>query len=819
GYERNGGLLGNVWDAVVFNDGSGPAIWACSDSGRVLKYDTAGWREVGRAYGSTSGVAGGFTYKLAVCDPDGPGPLGDQLWVCGGFRRIQGPVGTPMTASGVARWTGSGWLDEGPPAIAGGLYLIRAMTAYNDGSGKKIVVANEDFPGSVGMYIRDHGGSWSVLDPGLTILSTDELNVVYAFDDGAGEALYVGGLFEGLTSFGVFTPSPGVIKRDETGWVGLGAGVQYHTGEGGRVYGLTSFDDGSGPRLYASGNIHSSGGDTTVRGVARWNGATWTGIGADYTLGLSGPYVKSIDLGPGPSLCLNGPMGVLGTGVAKWTGGTSWLNLDWAATGQSVPLALAGYDADGSGIGPARLVGLRTQAYQHDGSAWSVFPNHPASNGLTGVGRLQRMDVDGAGPAAPALYAFSNSSSRMFTAGGVAVNRIGRFDGTAWTSAFDGLPDLHVNLGGDPTNEGQAACAAVFDSGSGPQFYVGGWFTHNSGQVMKRVIRWNGTGWEEVGGGLGNANAYEFDRVWVMPTFNDGTGEALYACGTFTQAGGTTVSNIAKWNGTAWADVGGGVSGGSNAIRDAVVFDDGSGPALYVGGSFTTAGGSFASNVARWNGTSWEALGGGLNNEVLTLHVHDDGTGPALYAGGRFTSPATGVAKWSGTGWVSVGGSPARGNGFTGAMRVSDLATLNEGSGPLLVAAGQFELFAGTTVNHIARWDGGSWTGFNGGAARSGIALAASVEALAVVPSGSGSKMYAAGVFDFIGGRSSQGFAEWKRSVPADFNNSGTVSVQDIFDFLAAYFTGDPRADFNRSGTISVQDIFDYLSAYFVGCP
>ncbi len=52
----------------------------------------------------------------------------------------------------------------------------------------------------------------------------------------------------------------------------------------------------------------------------------------------------------------------------------------------------------------------------------------------------------------------------------------------------------------------------------------------------------------------------------------------------------------------------------------------------------------------------------------------------------------------------------------------------------------------------------------------------------------------------------------------ADFNNSGAASVQDIFDFLAAYFAGDPRADFNLSGAISVQDIFDFLAVYFEGC-
>ncbi len=52
----------------------------------------------------------------------------------------------------------------------------------------------------------------------------------------------------------------------------------------------------------------------------------------------------------------------------------------------------------------------------------------------------------------------------------------------------------------------------------------------------------------------------------------------------------------------------------------------------------------------------------------------------------------------------------------------------------------------------------------------------------------------------------------------ADFNASGSVTVQDLFDYLAAYFAADPRADFNISTTITVQDLFDYLAAYFAGC-
>jgi hypothetical protein len=52
----------------------------------------------------------------------------------------------------------------------------------------------------------------------------------------------------------------------------------------------------------------------------------------------------------------------------------------------------------------------------------------------------------------------------------------------------------------------------------------------------------------------------------------------------------------------------------------------------------------------------------------------------------------------------------------------------------------------------------------------------------------------------------------------ADYNQSGAVTVQDIFDFLAGYFTSAPEADINGVGGVTVQDIFDYLAAYFSGC-
>ena len=53
---------------------------------------------------------------------------------------------------------------------------------------------------------------------------------------------------------------------------------------------------------------------------------------------------------------------------------------------------------------------------------------------------------------------------------------------------------------------------------------------------------------------------------------------------------------------------------------------------------------------------------------------------------------------------------------------------------------------------------------------------------------------------------------------PADYNGDGLLNVQDIFDFLAGWFSNDPRADFNGVGGLGVQDIFDFLAAWFAGC-
>src|SRR5262249_17474118 len=133
----------------------------------------------------------------------------------------------------------------------------------------------------------------------------------------------------------------------------------------------------------------------------------------------------------------------------------------------------------------------------------------------------------------------------------------------------------------------------VFDDGNGPALYAGGWFTDGSDWA---IMRWRGSGWSPIGPG----------PSFALTVFDDGNGPALIA------GGDLFVGRIAEGNGMTWSTLGTGITGGPQGVLALVVHDDGGGPDLYAGGDFDGAGGVVSKGIAKWNGTSWSALGTGV---------------------------------------------------------------------------------------------------------------------------------------------------------------------------------------------------------------
>jgi hypothetical protein len=240
------------------------------------------------------------------------------------------------------------------------------------------------------------------------------------------------------------------------------------------------------------------------------------------------------------------------------------------------------------------------------------------------------------------------------------------------------------------------------------------------------------------------------------------------------------------------------------------VHDDGSGPAIYIGGRFTSVDGVPANRIARWNGTAWSAVGSGMlgsgsTPSVNTMVTFDDGTGPALYAGGQtFTTaggvPANRVARWDGKAWSAVG------NGFANGI-VWKLAVFNDGTGDALYAFGTFTASGTTPINRMAKWNGTSWEQWGGGA--SGTVF----NALPIAgKAGEGDALLVSGQFTSIGTDTRIRVALHEgcpddATTPGDLNGDGSVNGIDLAILLSAWGTSDANADINGDGTVNGFDL------------
>ena len=332
----------------------------------------------------------------------------------------------------------------------------------------------------------------------------------------------------------------------------------------GESWGFTTYDDGTGPALYT--------GTYTTQGVVRWNGSGWTAVGGSFNSLVA--TLLPFDDGSGLKLYGGGYFtvaeGNTAQRIARWDG-TSWTELGGGA--DSAVFAMCVFD-------------------------------------------------DGAGPKLYVAGAFTH-------VGGVAANRIARWDGSTWSALGTGLNNT-VNA------------LVVHDDGSGPALYAGGEFNNAGGVTAIKLARWNGTSWSSLSASLGGGSSPSVRGLLS-------SGGTLYAAGSFEIPGQGVSAGVEAWNGTTWTNL-----SSMNGATTVATFDDGSGPALYAGGGFQAASGNSAIHcIAKWNGSVWEPLSTGVAGpfaEVKALATWDDGSGPRLFVGGRFTSaggnPALSVCQW-----------------------------------------------------------------------------------------------------------------------------------------------------------------------------
>jgi len=510
----------------------------------------------------------------------------------------------------------------------------------------------------------------------------------------AGDTLYVAGRFRQAGTVG----ATNIVRWDGTNWTPLGGGLG--TGENDRVSALLVTPEGT---LYAGGSFQNAGGQT-VRRLARWDGTQWTEVGGGVDGAVQALAWFNGQLVAGGSFAQAGT--VPAANLARWDG-IQWSGLGTGVSGEVSALAVQG----------ARLLvgGAMTTAggsaaggiAAWTGSDWETLGPGFAAGNPTAVRTLVVRD-DG-------VFAGGN----FLMAGGAAVFHVARWDGSSWQA-------LDASLTGGEIPRVTAVAARNGEA------VIGGSFTSAGGRPMARVARWDGTQWQAMGSGFDNPPL----------ALAHGPDGQVYAGGDFTRGG----QKIARWNGSSWVGLGSGVNG-SGTVFTVLVTPAGE---VYAGGIFTRVGGTNAFGIARWNGIRWSPLGDGLTQSGIA------GTARALawadgwlYVGGTFDRaggvPVNNLARWNGSVWEDVGG------GVSSAGLQSTVYALTTFEGGVLVG-GDFARAGETAFARLARWQPGTGAWSQPGGSPDGT-----VRAFALLDD----RLQAGGEFSHIGGVAARGLAQW----------------------------------------------------------
>ncbi len=534
-----------------------------------------------------------------------------------------------------------------------------------------------------------------------------------------GTDVYFGGSFTAVGGAAI----NGIVKWDGLSWSPLGAGVN------GEVFAITKFHND----LYVGGVINAAGGAPATN-LAKWDGQNWSALGVYPGDGVSDAVYDMVTLRD--SLYIAGAFKWYDTlkvdGMAVWDG-TSVSAMQGTKSYSSDLFCLA---TDGTNIyvgggffefwdGVKYINGEGVVRW--DGNAWGILGNVPLHAGTQG-------EVHGMTYWNGSLYVGGSFDS----AGVVVAHNVARWNGTDWSAVGPGL---------------NGPVQVMMRTGS--NIYVGGGFTASGIDSMYTLAMYDtSTGsWSKVANGVAPSSstvlalAISGSTLYLggyLSTWNNSyqTGQATdyYAAavngGAITYLGTTPVADGLSGSGSLTT-----VNDWTDQQVNALAID---GDLVYVGGDFAVAGGLRANNIACWNNSTktWSTLGEGLDGEVISLAM----IGSDLYAAGTFHtaggSPANHVARWDGASWHPLGSPPN--DGIQG-----EAEGLLAFSGSLYVT-GYITSAGGTPVSYIAVWNGSTWSGLGSGLDWISVALAAYHN-----------ELYVGGWFTHAGGFSANYIAKW----------------------------------------------------------
>lgn len=487
--------------------------------------------------------------------------------------------------------------------------------------------------------------------------------------------------------------------------------------------------------------------DTFLR-IARWDGQAWSRLGD----GLDGP-VRALCVVPGPaggapSVVVGGEFAVAGGSVAasrlarwdseRWSdvgGGVSHAEIASMAVVRAITtdgryLYVAGL-FDRAGRGNASIAANGLAAFDTQTGTWRGFGSGLTHLGSSGEGRALLLDgeqlyvggaFDSAGDQPAASLACVNLATGQWSAFGAGI-RDGEFTG-------------QVNaLARDP------ATAAI---------YVGGSFTAADIVPASGVVRLDSSGFTALGEFTfyGNPATASVRGLAVCPA-RDGGPALVYAGGEFTQAGNSASANLVVHVDGQWTAPWGDVDNVVTALA-ALPAGDEAPCRVVVAGDFVSSGGLRITHAGIWTGQSWQTFGQGVSYDPYAdgnvFAILSDSAGGAI-AGGYFDQAGPvrcgSLARWTGTDWDAMSGGIAAAGGLGTVYALARIGTD-------VYVTGTFSSAGSVAAANIARWDGTTWSALGSGLNGTGYALARL-----------GDRLVVGGAFTAAGMTSASGVAVW----------------------------------------------------------